>query len=160
MPTIYEVDLDLITPVEKYEIILNETLYPEIAERFKIPQVYEIAINADLAYQRDLWVLSGSVSATIQLKCVQSHELFDATFNVPFHVVLSNYEINDDMLDVELLQGSKADIGEIAIQYLALEIPINPVHPKIAAQVPIPSSLSEEETPSWKKALEKLKLPK
>lgn len=160
MTIIYEIDLGLITGSETYDVTLNKVLYSEIAERFKIPQVYEIVMKADLIPQNDLWIFSGSVYATVQLKCIQSKELFDATFNAPFHVLLSKYEIDDDMLDIELLEGSKIDVGEIAIQYLALEIPLNPIHPKIEAQIPSSSLLMEEEAPSWKEALKKLKSQK
>lgn len=158
---VYQIDLGLINEPETYNIILSKEMYSDIAERFKVPQVHEISFDAEVKPQNDLWILSGSVYATLQLQCVQTEELFDATFNVPFNVLLSNYEIDDDFVDVELLETSKVDIGEIAIQYLALEVPFNPLHPTIEAQASSqPTLLFEQETPEWKKALERLKSQK
>lgn len=157
---IYQIDLSTLISPTSFHITLSADLYTKIAARFKIPEISHIEIRADLVLKDNLWVFAGSISSDARLKCVQSNILFQATFNAPFSVVLSHHELNDDFLDVELLEGSKVDLGEIAIQYLALEIPLSPISPEIYEQNlghRAASEITEDYNPEWKSILQKLK---
>lgn len=157
---IYQVDLSTTTSPTSFHITLSTDLYTKIATRFKIPEISHIEIKADLVLKDNLWVFAGSISSNARLRCVQSNVLFQATFNAPFSVILSYHELNDDFLDVELLEDSKVDLGEIAIQYLALEIPLNPTSPEIYEQNLgncAASEITEDHNPEWKSILQKLK---
>lgn len=131
MSAIYEIDLTTLSEHETYTINLSPLICKETADRFKISMVYDIEIEMAVKTEKHFWELSGTVVASVQLKCVKSTELFDAGFQSPFNVILSYTDIDDDTLDVEIITDSKIDIGDIALQYLALQIPLNPTHPKL-----------------------------
>jgi uncharacterized metal-binding protein YceD (DUF177 family) len=160
MSASYEIDLTTVQDIEVYQINLPSSFYKEIAQRFKIPEIYIISIEAQIIPHHDIWQLAGHVDADVQLKCTQSQELFEARFHASFEVVLSYHEIDDDMMDVEILETSKVDISEIALQYLALEIPINPIHPQFTKQTAEFFVGRDKEVPEWKRTLERLKTQK
>ncbi|QOL20463.1 YceD family protein [Candidatus Bodocaedibacter vickermanii] len=161
MSAIYEIDLSTLPEHETYTLNLSQQLCKDTADRFKIPTVYDIEIEMEIKTEKHFWELSGNVVANVQLKCVKSTELFDAGFQSPFNVILSHTDIDDDTLDVEIITDAKVDIGDLALQYLALQIPLNPVHPKLQTEL---SDVGDHETaavvPSWKQALENLKQQK
>ncbi|MDP3641428.1 MAG: hypothetical protein Q8R43_03240 [Alphaproteobacteria bacterium] len=161
MSAIYEIDLTTLPEHETYKLNLSQHLCKETADRFKISTVYDIEIEMEIKTEKHFWKLSGNVVASVQLKCVKSTELFDAGFQSPFCVILSYTDIDDDALDVEIITDSKVDIGDLALQYLALQIPLSPIHPKLQTEL---SDVGDHETaevvPSWKQALEHLKQQK
>jgi hypothetical protein len=158
MTAIFQIDLNLISDKQLYTLSLSPQVCAETAERFKIPNIYNIDIDMEVITQKHAWQLKGHVTSMLQLRCIQSDELFDETFIVPFDVILSQYEIEDDTLDLELIEDLNVDIGDIALQYLALQIPLHPTHPKLASETHLPISDASDTTEShWKKALEQLK---
>lgn len=161
MTTIFEIDLTPVTEPETYTLMLSPQVCKETAERFKIPHIYTIDINMNLTPQKHSWLLAGHITSTVQLRCIQSNELFDESFDIPFEVVLSQYEIEDDTLDIEIIDEPKVDAGDIALQYLALQIPLHPIHPNHASDVPLSQTDTKEiSSSSWKEALEPLKQQK
>jgi hypothetical protein len=161
MTTIFEIDLTPVTEPETYTLTLSPQICKETALRFKIPHLYTIDINMNLTPQKHSWLLAGHVASTVQLRCVQSNDLFDESFKIPFEVVLSQYEIEDDTLDVEILEVLKVDAGDIALQYLALQIPLHPIHPNLASDVSLAQTDTKEiSSSSWKEALADLKQQK
>lgn len=161
MTTIFEIDLNSLAPQETFTISLSENLCKETADRFKIPGIYNIDIEMVVTQLKHTWQLTGHVISTVQLKCVQSNELFEESFNVPFDVILSQYEIEDEELDVEIINELNVDAGDIALQYLALQIPLHPTHPKLSAETHHSETPAPESSePAWKKALEHLKQQK
>lgn len=161
MSSIFEIDLTTLPEQETYKLNLSQQLCKETADRFKISKFYDIEIEMEIKTEKHFWELSGNVVASTQLKCVKSSELFDVAFQTPFNVILSYTDIDDDTLDVEVITDSKVDIGDLAIQYLALQIPLSPIHPKLQTEL---SDAGDHETaaavPSWKQALESLKQQK
>lgn len=163
MSSIYEIDLSTLAAHETYKLNVNQLLCKETAERFKIPNIYDIGIDMSVQTSDHFWELSGSITASVQLKCVHSAELFDAGFQSDFNVILSPRDFDDETLDVEIIdEGSKVDIGDIALQYLALQIPLTPIHPKIIEDINETTGDHKTlaETPAWKRALENLKQQK
>jgi uncharacterized metal-binding protein YceD (DUF177 family) len=158
MSSIFEIDLSTLPEQETYKLNLSQQICKETADRFKIPSIYDIEIEMEITAEKHFWKLSGNVISNVQLKCVKSLELFDVGFQSPFNVILSYTDIEDDTLDVEVTTTPKVDVGDIALQYLALQIPLSPIHPKLQAEL---SSVGDHETavvvPSWKQALENLK---
>ncbi|MDP3936158.1 MAG: hypothetical protein Q8Q56_04140, partial [Alphaproteobacteria bacterium] len=161
LSSIYEIDLSTLPEQEAYNLNLSQPICKETADRFKISNIYDIEIEMEIKTEKHFWTLSGNVVANTQLKCAKSAELFDAGFQTPFNVILSNTDIDDDTLDVEIITDSKVDIGDIALQYLALQIPLTPIHPKLQTEL---SDVGDHATaavvPSWKQALETLKQKK
>lgn len=163
MSPIYEIALSTLPEHETYKLNLSQELCKETADRFKVPFIYDISIEMDIKTEPHVWELSGNITATVQLKCVHSAELFDAGFHAPFNVILSVRDIDDETLDVEIVEaGSNVDIGDIAIQYLALQIPLTPIHPNISADITETTGDHETApiTPAWKQILKNLKQQK
>lgn len=162
MSLIHEIDLSILLEDETYKLNLSPKLCKETADRFKVPNIYDINIEMNVQLKGHIWKLSGSIDSTVQLKCAHSAKLFDAGFQATFKVILSPRDIDDETLDVEILDGSNVDIGDIAIQYLALQIPLSPIHPDITQEI---SGISGDHetasvTPGWKQVLENIKQQK
>lgn len=157
MTVIYKINTSTVTAdlTIDYEVPTNQLA--EISERIMIPAVAQIRMHMHITPVDEKWELTGSVDADVQLECVQSHRRFDASFHVPFQVILTPIEFDTDM-DIEILESETIDIGDIAIQYLALEIPLAPLHPDLedSAQNKPQQDVNETATPSWKDALSKL----
>ncbi len=161
MSAIYEIDLSTLPEQETYKLNLSQQICKETADRFKISTIYDIEIEMEIKTQKHFWELSGNVVANVQLKCVNSAELFDTGFQTPFNVIFSYTDIDDDSLDVEIITDTKVDIGDVVLQYLALQIPLNPIHPKLQAELSDAGDhATAVVTPSWKQALENLKQQK
>jgi uncharacterized metal-binding protein YceD (DUF177 family) len=161
MSAIYEIDLSTLPEQETYKLNLSQQICKETADRFKISTIYDIEIEMEIKTQKHFWQLSGNVVANVQLKCVNSAELFDTGFQTPFNVIFSYTDIDDDSLDVEIITDTKVDIGDVVLQYLALQIPLNPIHPKLQTELSDAGDhATAVVTPSWKQALENLKQQK
>jgi uncharacterized metal-binding protein YceD (DUF177 family) len=163
MSPIYEIDLSALPEEgETYNVSVNQLLCKETTARFNIPNIYDISIEMNIKSKGYFWELTGNITAGVQLKCAHSSDLFDAGFQTSFKVVLSTRDIDDETLDVEIIEGSTVDIGDIAIQYLALAIPLTPIHPKINDDITEITGNHETApvTPTWKKALEDFKQQK
>lgn len=155
---IYIIDTNVIQEITLYKVKLKPKLCSETAKRFKIPTVYDISLTMEIDPLNDIWELKGTAEAAVQLKCVKSSQLFERTFTASFTVMLSYYDMDDTDLDVEILQSSQVDIGDIALQYLALEIPLSPVHPGIEEEISNSSLVgSEEKLFGWKEKLASIK---
>jgi hypothetical protein len=161
MSAIYEIDLSTLPEQETYKLNLSQQICKETADRFKISTIYDIEIEMEIKTQKHFWQLSGNVVANVQLKCVNSAELFDTGFQTPFNVIFSYTDIDDDSLDVEIITDTKVDIGDVVLQYLALQIRLNPIHPKLQTELSDAGDhATAVVTPSWKQALENLKQQK
>lgn len=159
--TIFAIDVSKIAEPTTHKIKLPHPQCSEIADRFKIPKIFSLNIKMTITPINNQWELSGNVMADVQLQCVKSSELFEKTFEIPFLVILTHHDIDNPDLDVELIENPKVDIGDIALQYLALEIPINPLHPSIETSEENTTSVySDAKNLEWIQVLEKLKQQK
>lgn len=157
----FAIDISKIAAPITHKIELNNSQCSEIADRLKIPQVFSTSIEIAITPGDDQWELTGRIMADAQLQCVKSGELFNKVFETPFLVILSYHDIDTPDLDIELIENPRVDVGDIALQYLALEIPLAPLHPSIEASEEIATSVfSDNENSQWKQALEKLKQQK
>lgn len=161
MRAIYQIDVSAVTEPQTYSLQLSKDLCDEIATRFHVPAILNVNIEMSLTPKNSIWELTGTIDATVQLMCVKSKQLFVSTFQDSFFVILSYVAIDNLELDVELLEQSTVDIGDIAIQYLAMIIPTSPLHPEFNdASSKIISHPSNTIQAEWKQSLSRLKHPK
>lgn len=104
-----------------------------LAERYKIEGVSAFNLKADVtAWRKKGLHVKATVMATITQICVISLDAFDQDITEAFDVVMlpdSMLKPSDDEEDgdqPEAIIDGKADIGELAVQYLALAIDLYP----------------------------------
>lgn len=158
MNSIFKIHPKEISKTENIHLNCSTEVCTETAKRLNVKSIQNIIIDASITPHQESWLYEGQITATINLTCSVSQEIFAETFLADFNIFLSYDEPINSELDFELIENNNVDVGELAIQYLSLEVPFAPISPK--AQTKNPSNATQADTPDWKKALSKIKTNK
>lgn len=142
-----------------FDLRASESECISTADRLMVPKINDIHIVMELSPDGEHWKLSGNISANIQLVCSSTSELFDSNISSAFNIILSEKDLSSrsEFEDVEVISSPKVDISELALQYLALETPLNALAPSSNPHEEKQQAPSSHPTTAWKKQLEKLK---
>lgn len=111
-----------------------------LASRYKLDAVLSFQIEADISSWRKKGIQAvGQVSAILQQTCVVTLEVFEQSleesFNTLFLPANMIQETDDPDADIpEAMQDGVADVGELAVQVLALGIDPHPRKPDVEFQ--------------------------
>ena len=140
-----EIDLSKIIEPTLFHLTASSLICTKLAKRFMIPSLTQFEAHLHLYQETNFYVLKGDLVATIGLECRRSLEKFSSTLDTSFKLILTSTPMDDEEIDIEILISSKVDIGEISTQYLALAIPLYPLHPRFQSSTEDNVDLSEKE---------------
>lgn len=120
-----------------HRIVMPTEIAPLVAVRLGVPAVHSLTAQLTVAKRRGLIVVKGTFSAEIVQNCVVTLEPFvnpvsgeiDEIYQEPDDAALTG-EVAIDLETPEPLEGDQLDLGELVVQYLALEIDPHPRAPE------------------------------
>jgi uncharacterized metal-binding protein YceD (DUF177 family) len=155
MNPIFQITPKNILKTEIINLTLSKEMCDETAKRLGVARAENITIKADISPKDSFWVFSGYIEAQLELICSVSQTPFIELFKSDFNIMLTDTPPSDEELDFEIIENNRVDIGDLAIQYLALDVPTFPISPNENSEHTSLKSESSQQT--WKAALEKLK---
>lgn len=155
MNPIFQITPKNILKAETINLTLSKEACNETAKRLGVARAENITIKAEISPKDNVWFFSGYIEAQLELICSVSQTPFVELFKPEFNIVLTDTPPSDEALDFEIIENNRVDIGDLAIQYLALDVPTFPISPNANSEnTPQDSAASPQ---AWKAALEKLK---
>ncbi len=129
-----------------------------IAARLGLVALHDMRLHGQLRPLRRGFsaMLQGRLTASVTQSCIVTLDPVDAAVDEEIEVRLlteaeadarSEVEIEADEDDVEIAEGGVVDVGDVAVQYLALSLDPYPRSPG-AAEMPLPETADEEESSS------------
>lgn len=122
---------------QKYALKANKAQLQTLREILQVPEVKSFGADMKLIFQKKKGILeiTGKVKAKLSLISVISLELFDKEYETDFKVVYDTnakyediYQDDEDInLDLpDIVVGGQIDLGDIAIEQLALILEDHP----------------------------------
>ncbi len=144
--SLFTLDLEDLSGTERtIRFAADEADREVIAERLDLQAVARFELGGvirRLGSKGDA-ILTGTVSADVTQTCVVTLDPIEATASADIHVRLihagsmefgRDVEIDLDDEDVELIEGDTVDLGDIAVQYLAMSLDPYPRKPVSLAE--------------------------
>lgn len=104
--------------------------------RFKIPNVENVRVDYTLtkSQQPKTYDLNGHLTAILTQECVSTLKPVIKHVDEKFYVILKNekrpeidtFDENEDIRDIDYIEYGEIDLGEIAAQYLAMNLDLYP----------------------------------
>ena len=122
------IDIDVLDEKgESFQLIASSQEKEEIAKRLELPSLESLDANLYVR-KKDFLFVKGIIVANVIQTCVRTLEPFPQHLELEIDEVFSLAPSSEDE-DIEHLEGSTLELGEITVQLLSLSLDPFPVSP-------------------------------
>jgi len=127
-----------------------------VARRLGLNAVKDISFDLEILQtsDRDIYEVIGQTSMTAKRTCSVTNDLFEDITQAAIQDLFTpspkkatndedDIEADTDVVDIELVENDAIDLGDLVVQYLAMELDPSPRSPEAAAVIATPTPRDE-----------------